>query len=83
MATVLVLIRATPESPGKTESLREGLEKLGAKKIEEEPIGFGLKAFKAFFEIEDAGGEQDKLEEKVKSIPGIGNIEIISASRCI
>jgi elongation factor 1-beta len=46
-----------------------------------EPIAFGLKAILGDFLLDDAEGQMDKLEESIKSIEGVGQIEVTNISR--
>ena len=46
-----------------------------------EPIAFGLNAIIGDFLIDDEEGQMDKLEDSIKSIEGVGQIEVINISR--
>jgi elongation factor 1-beta len=46
-----------------------------------EPIAFGLYAIIADFVLDDAEGEMDRLEESIKSVAGVGEIEVLFMSR--
>jgi elongation factor 1-beta len=46
-----------------------------------EPIAFGLYAIISDFVIDDAEGEMDRLEESIKSVRGVGEIEVLFISR--
>lgn len=46
-----------------------------------EPIAFGLFAIIADFIIDDAEGEMDRLEDWIKGVIGVGEIEVLSVSR--
>ena len=46
-----------------------------------EPIAFGLKAIVGDFLLDDAEGQMDKLEEYIKSVDGVGEIEVTNISR--
>jgi len=46
-----------------------------------EPIAFGLQAIIGDFLIDDEEGQIDKLEDSIKKIEGVGEIEIINVSR--
>lgn len=46
-----------------------------------EPIAFGLYAIIADFVLDDAEGEMDRLEDSIKSVPGVGEIEVLFMSR--
>jgi elongation factor 1-beta len=46
-----------------------------------EPIAFGLKAIVGDFILDDAEGQMDKLEETIKNVEGVGEIEVMNISR--
>ena len=83
MGSVAVIVRVMPESPEVDfEELKRALrQKLpGIQDVREEPIGFGLKALKLAAVVNDAGGETDKIEQSLKSIPGVERAEIIEVT---
>lgn len=59
-------------------SMPEGMEMKGHAI---EPIAFGLKAVVGDFVLEDAEGQMDKLEDSIKNIDGVGEIEVMNISR--
>jgi elongation factor 1-beta len=59
-------------------SMPEGMEMKGHAM---EPIAFGLKAIVGDFLLDDAEGQMDRLEESIKSIEGVGEIEVTNISR--
>ncbi len=59
-------------------SMPEGME---MKSHAIEPIAFGLKAVVGDFVLEDAEGQMDKLEDSIKNIEGVGEIEVMNISR--
>jgi elongation factor 1-beta len=81
MGDVILVYKILPAEPGKFDGLKAGLEKLNPKRLEEEPIGFGLKALKFTTMVPDEGGKQEELEEKIRSIDGVGEIELVHFSR--
>jgi elongation factor 1-beta len=52
-------------------------------KVEKEAIGFGLSALKILFTMDEAKGDIDPLEEKVKQIEGVNSVEVIDVRRAI
>jgi len=50
-------------------------------KIEKEPIAFGLIALKIIFSMDEAKGATDPLEEKLKEVEGIRNVEVVDVRR--
>lgn len=59
-------------------AMPEGMEMKGHAM---EPIAFGLKALVGDFLLEDAEGQMDKLEESIRAIEGVGEIEVMNISR--
>ena len=83
MGSVAVIMRVMPESPEvDLEQLKKALKaKLpGIQDMQEEPIGFGLKAIKFVAIVNDAGGETDALETSLGSLPGVERAEIIEVT---
>lgn len=46
-----------------------------------EPIAFGLNALVGDFLLDDAEGQMDKLEESIRAVEGVGEIEVMNISR--
>ena len=62
--------------------LRSGVaEGMELKAYAKEPIAFGLNAIIGDFLIDDDEGQMDKLENSIKKIEGVGEIEVINISR--
>lgn len=87
MARLVVRIRILP---AEAESNLEEVVELIGKSVPEgmelksssmEPIAFGLKAIIGDFLLDDAEGQMDKLEEAIKSVEGVGEIEVTNISR--
>ena len=87
MARLVVRIRILP---AEAESNLEEVVELIGKSVPEgmemksssmEPIAFGLKAIIGDFLLDDAEGQMDKLEESIKQVDGVGEIEVMNISR--
>ncbi len=59
-------------------SMPDGMEMKGHAM---EPIAFGLNAIVGDFLLEDAEGQMDKLEDSIKQVEGVGEIEVMNISR--
>jgi elongation factor 1-beta len=59
-------------------SMPQGMEMKGHAM---EPIAFGLKAIVGDFLLEDAEGQMDRLEETIKGVDGVGEIDVMNISR--
>jgi elongation factor 1-beta len=87
MARLVVRIRILPaEAESNLEYVVESIKKsvptgMEMKSSSMEPIAFGLKAIVGDFLLDDAEGQMDKLEEYIKSIEGVGEIEVTNISR--
>jgi elongation factor 1-beta len=84
---VVVRIRILPaEADSNLDSLILGLQTKIAEGMElkayaKEPIAFGLHAIIGDFVAYDDEGQMDKLEDSIKKIDGVGEIEVINVSR--
>jgi elongation factor 1-beta len=83
MADVIVDIRVLPKD---IDIDLEKLEKqiismLQPQKISREPIAFGLVALNITKIVKDEAGQIDELEKKLKSIEGVGEIEVLRVTR--
>ena len=75
---VLRLWTKTPIVRSLKSSMPEGMEMKGHAM---EPIAFGLNAIVGDFLLDDAEGQMDRLEESIKSVEGVGQIEVTNISR--
>ena len=87
MARLVARIRILPaEAESDLENVVESIKKsvppgMEMKSSAMEPIAFGLKAIVGDFLLDDAEGQMDKLEEFIKSVEGVGEIEVTNISR--
>jgi translation elongation factor EF-1beta len=79
MGTVAVLFRVYAEE-GKEENVRkEIIDKLKPKGSQIEDVAFGIKTIKVLFWHDDSQGSS-QIEEELKKIPGVKEVEIIEES---
>jgi translation elongation factor aEF-1 beta len=52
-------------------------------KVQEEPVGFGLKALLFLFVMPEDLGSTDDLENKIKELDEVGNVEVTDVRRAI
>jgi elongation factor 1-beta len=84
---VVVKLRIMPEGvETDLDFVRKNLEKLVGEKAkihstEIKPIAFGLKALEANILFNDKQGGFDDIEEKIRKIPGVGEVETTDLNR--
>ena len=90
MANVLITLKIMPDSPEVDlkklgSNATETISKYGAKviKSEEEPIAFGLKALKIIVIMDEKKGDTEPLENQIKEIQGVQNVEVTDVRRAI
>jgi len=95
MASVIVTLKVMPASPETnldkvyeeaSKHIRDFVDqkhKDGEIRKEIEPIGYGLKAMKLLFVMDENLGTTDKLEEKIKNITGVESVEATDVRRAI
>ena len=80
MGFVVAKIKIMPKDMESFEDLKASL-KDQVEVMEEELIAFGMKALLVLFKMEDEGGAQDKIEEKLRQNPLISSYEVQSVGR--
>ena len=85
MTQVLVTLKIMPKEAGIDLTKLEDKIKsvISPDRIVQEPIAFGLVALKVSKLIEDAGGQLEAMENKLKSIDSVGGVEVIEITRTI
>ncbi|MCX6708778.1 MAG: elongation factor 1-beta [Candidatus Woesearchaeota archaeon] len=95
MASVIVTLKVMPASPETnldevyeeaSKHIRDFVDqkhKDGEIRKEIELIGYGLKAMKLLFVMDENLGTTDKLEEKIKNITGVESVEATDVRRAI
>ncbi len=84
MGEVVAVIKVMPEDPEKFEVMKAKVEEaVKAEKIEEEPIAFGLKALKVTVVVKDEEGGTEAIEEKLRSIPEVADVQVVDLGRLL
>ena len=88
MAKIVVVMKIYPEDANADlNELKDRIKKslpngVSVHNFDEEPIAFGLKALIASIVIpSDEGGVMDPVEESVKALPGVSQIEVMMVRR--
>ncbi len=89
-AQVVVTITINPDSPDVDlakleEASTKEVAAYGGKmyKVEHEPIGFGLKAVKLIFTMDEDKGTPDELEQKLATLTGVASARVTDVRRTI
>lgn len=92
MATCVVTIKIMPESPDVD---LEGVQRIAEgkidaftgesaeKRIEIQPVAFGLKALKLTFVMDEAIGSTEPLEQELAGIDGVNSVDVVDVRRAI
>ncbi len=92
MAKAIVTIKIMPESPDEdlqaiSTAAQEKINKFagenGEKRIEIEPVAFGLKAVKITFVMDEQIGSTDPLENDMSTIAGVNSVDVVDVRRAI
>ena len=89
-ARVVVTITINPESPDidlaqLEAAAKQEITSFGGDvgKVEIEPIGFGLKALKLIFIMDEDKGSPDDLEAKLAKLAGVASVRVTDVRRTI
>jgi elongation factor 1-beta len=85
MAQVIVTLKIMPKDTDvDINELETQIKDLvNPEKISQEPIAFGLVALNVIKSIPDASGELEELENKIKSIEKVGEIQVTNVTRSL
>ena len=78
MGKVAIILRVMPEDPDNVDAIVEKINELKPNTVDIEDIGFGIRAVKVSFIVPDTGGASDKVEEDLKNIPGVSEVDTLS-----
>lgn len=85
MSRVIVTFKVMPTG---TDVDIDKLEKeikasINPERVNREPIAFGLVALNVTTLVEDAGGQVDSVENKLKAINGVSEVEVTEITRTL
>jgi len=75
MAQVAVLFKIYPKD-GETGKVMEGLKAFNPSGMQTDDVGFGIQVIKALFSFDDATSSSSQLEEKIKNLAGVSEVEV-------
>lgn len=91
MGTAIATLRIMPESPDtdlkkiEQEALRLITEFSDAreKKVNIEPVAFGLKSLNITFLLDEKKGDTEPVERKIAELSGVNSVELVDIRRII
>jgi elongation factor 1-beta len=87
MARLVARIKILPEDADTNlDSVVSGLKGnipagMELKSHAKEPLAFGIHAIVGDFMLDDSEGQMDRLEEAIKGVKGVGEIQVMNISR--
>jgi elongation factor 1-beta len=79
---VAAQIKVYVDDPASMSKVKAGIEKLAkVQKFWEEDVGFGIKVLKANLLLADSEGGMEKLEQEIRSIEGVSELEVETVTR--
>jgi translation elongation factor EF-1beta len=75
MSMVSIIFKVYPEE-NSFDSVASALKGMEARDVKAEDVGFGIKVIKAMFVFDDAKTNSSSIEEAVKGIAGVSEVEV-------
>jgi len=76
MGRVAILYRVFPKENELETALANIKEKLKPASIETQELAFGIKVIRVLFTFNDSDASSSKIEEQLKSIEGVSEVEV-------
>ena len=85
MGSVIVTFRIMPEGlEVNLDSLEQEIKsKIKPQRIQRVPIAFGLNAIQIIKLVEEKEGEMDRTTDRIKSIKGVKEVEVVGLTRSL
>lgn len=75
MSMVSIIFKVYPNE-NSFDSVASALKGMEARDIKADDVGFGIRVIKAMFVFDDAKASSSSIEEAVKKIPGVSEVEV-------
>ena len=77
MANVATLFKVYPKDGQQADAVASAIRsKLNPKGMQTEDIGFGIQVIKVLFTFDDSKTSSSKIEESIRAIEGVGEVEV-------
>ena len=92
MGKAIITLKIMPESPeSDLDSVQSAAEKMidsftgeeAEKRVELEPVAFGLKAVKLTFVMDQEKGSTEELEKEITTIDGVNSVDVVDVRRAL
>jgi len=85
MAQVIVTLKVMPNDVDMNlDELEQEIKSVvNPKRINREPVAFGLVALNVTVLVEDGGGQLEAVENKLNSIKGVGGVQVTEMTRAL
>ena len=79
---VVAILKVYVDDPAAMDAVKADIEKLAkVQEFKEEELGFGIKVLKVNLLMMDSEGGMDQMEEKIKNIDKVSQVEVESVGR--
>lgn len=75
MAQVAVLYKVYPKD-GELDKVVEVLKTFKPQGMQTEDVAFGIKLIKVLFSFDDSKSSSSQLEERIRAIPGVSEVDV-------
>ena len=85
VGSVIVTFKIMPEGiETNLDSLENDIKKeINPQRMERVPVAFGLNAIQIIKLVEEKEGEMDRVTDKIKSIKGVREVEVVGLTRSL
>jgi translation elongation factor aEF-1 beta len=76
MGKIAIIFKVYPEDNALDKALKNIKEKMAPKSMQEQEVAFGIKLIRVLFVLEDEDKAASKLEDALKQIDGVREVEV-------